>query len=385
MHLVFGAQQRIARYSDVPVKPEPFRIEPIFSPRIWGSRSLAPLFPEKTDLAEPIGEAWLTGVDCRVATGPFEGKTLGEAWREMPAEWRGEKFKEPGDFPLLVKFIFPKDKLSIQVHPDDTYASVHEKAAGGRGKTEMWHVVSAEPGAQVLIGLKPGVTKRQVLEAIENNTLENLLEKHWVFNGDAFFVPASTPHTIGPGMVLCEVQQYSDLTYRVYDYGRVDAHGKPRDLHLQKALDVLHFGNTAGGKTSPLQLYSGGHRKRGKRTLLSACPYFAVERWEFYKDMGGTAVRKGLSFEILVALHGRGEFGWWNSSQVSWDERHESKGSANFQEGQCWFIPAVLAVVPGTDPHATMLCAYVPDLPKLRSELKTERHSQAAIGQTVFD
>src|SRR5256884_8493044 len=103
-------------------------------------RSLAPLFPEKTNLPEPIGEAWLTGIDCKIVTGPYAGKTLGEAWREMPPEWRGTRCSDPDYFPILVKFIFPDDKLSIQVHPDDAYAAIHEKAAGGRGKTEMWHV-----------------------------------------------------------------------------------------------------------------------------------------------------------------------------------------------------------------------------------------------------
>src|SRR5215470_15515568 len=138
------------------MKPEPFRIEPIFVERIWGARSLAPLFPAKKELPAPIGEVWLTGYDCRIGTGAFTGKTLREAWHQMPREWRGAQLAAQDDFPLLVKFIFPTDKLSIQVHPDDAYASVHEKAAGGRGKTEMWHAVSAEPGAQVLAGLKSG-------------------------------------------------------------------------------------------------------------------------------------------------------------------------------------------------------------------------------------
>src|SRR5260370_36678411 len=143
---------------------------------------------------------------------------LGEAWAEMPAEWRGTRLASVENFPLLVKFIFPNDKLSIQVHPDDAYASVHEQAAGGRGKTEMWHAVSAESGACVLVGLKPGVDKEKFLRSLAAHTLENLFQAHEVKAGDTFFVPAGTPHTIGPGMTLCEVQEYSDLTYRVYDY-----------------------------------------------------------------------------------------------------------------------------------------------------------------------
>src|SRR5690242_4057159 len=174
-------------------------------------RSLAPLFPEKTNLGEPIGEVWLTGVDCKVATGPFAGKTLGEAWRQMPPEWRGTRFSEPGNFPLLIKFIFPNDKLSIQVHPDDAYAAAHEQAAGGRGKTEMWHILSAKPSASLLLGLRAGVTKESFLNALENQTLEDLLQRHSVQPGETYFVPARTPHTIGSGVVICEVQEYSDL------------------------------------------------------------------------------------------------------------------------------------------------------------------------------
>lgn len=368
------------------MKPEPFRIEPIFSPRIWGSRSLAPLFPEKTNLAEPIGEAWLTGVDCRVATGPFAGKTLGEAWREMPAEWRGEKFKEPGDFPLLVKFIFPTDKLSIQVHPDDAYASLHEKAAGGRGKTEMWHVVSAEPGAQVLVGFKPGISKERFFDAIRNNSLEELLETHSVFNGDTFFIPAGTPHTIGSGMVLCEVQQYSDLTYRVYDYLRVDAQGKPRELHIAKALDVMQFGKTSG-KTEPLPLYSGGrgHRKSlpgGKRSLISACRYFAVERWEIYTGidrLGGT----GVTFDIVVPLNGNAQLVWsgkvWKTGQKARDSGH-----AEILPGQCWFIPALLGARVLTSSHAAIVRAYVPSLANIRSDSRVEDPFEAVTEKATY-
>jgi len=355
------------------VHPEPFRIEPIFSPRIWGSRSLAPLFPEKTNLAEPIGEAWLTGVDCRVATGPFAGKTLGEAWREMPAEWRGEGFRKAGDFPLLVKFIFPKDKLSIQVHPDDVYAAAHEKAAGGRGKTEMWHAVSAEPGAQVLIGLKPGVDKQKFLAALETHTLEDLFEAHPVQAGDTFFLPAGTPHTIGPGMVLCEVQQYSDLTYRVYDYGRVDAHGKPRELHLKKALAVMNFGANPNVRTTPLRT-KGEYMEQAIDdpgfSMLAACKYFAVTKCEISR-----ALRMGCDpdgHRLYVFLSGSG--------QLEWDG-----GRSAFNAGECWFVPAEhmnLSVVP-SGPIA-FLAAFVPYMPSLLEGLEQD-FSKADISRVVFD
>ena len=125
----------------------PARLEPIFSPRPWGALSLAPLFPEKSNLAEPIGEAWMTGSECRFASGPFAGQKLGEVWRAMPPEWTGTKrSRRDAPFPLLVKFIFAEDKLSVQVHPDDEYAARHEAAAGGRGKTEMWYALRARAG-----------------------------------------------------------------------------------------------------------------------------------------------------------------------------------------------------------------------------------------------
>jgi mannose-6-phosphate isomerase len=303
--------------------PEPFRIEPIFSPRIWGSRSLAPLFPGRTNLAEPIGEAWLTGVDCRVATGPFAGKTLGQAWREMPVEWRGEKFREAGDFPLLLKFIFPQEKLSIQVHPDDAYAAQYEKAAGGRGKTEMWHIVSAEPGAKVLIGLKPGVDRQKFLAALNGQTLEDLFLAHAAQTGDTFFIPAGTPHTIGPGMVICEVQEYSDLTYRVYDYGRVDAQGKPRELHIEKALQVMDLGPPKGGKVRPLSIAEDG----ANQTLLATCPYFRSERWELLRTLPAKSART--CFELLVVLAGSGHI-------------PSERATEMYSAGECWFVPAAL-------------------------------------------
>ena len=312
---------------------EPFRIEPTFSPRIWGARSLAPLYPKKTNLSEPIGEAWLTDVNCRVANGPFGGKTLGEAWREMPDEWRGDNFTAAADFPLLVKFIFPTDKLSIQVHPDDAYASLHEKAAGGRGKTEMWHVVSAKPGASLLLGLKPDVIREKFLDALKNNRLEDLFQRHPVQAGDTFFIPARTPHTIGPDMVICEVQQYSDLTYRVYDYGRVDASGKPRELHIEKALAVMNFDPKAGGKVTP-QPWAEGRESSGLSYLVE-CPYFSVDRLDvdrmFHLKLAKPEPGKS-RFQILVVLSGEGF--------LTWSPARHTQGSIPLKPGECWFVPA---------------------------------------------
>jgi mannose-6-phosphate isomerase len=349
------------------VNPEPLRIEPIFSPRIWGSRSLEPLFPGKSDLAEPLGEAWLTGMQCRVASGPFKGKTLGEAWSKMPAEWRGARFGAAADFPLLLKFIFPTDKLSIQVHPDDAYASTHEKAAGGRGKTEMWYVFSAESSARVLVGLQADVDKHSFLDGLKKQTLESLFHAYPVHAGDTLFIPAGTPHTMGSGMIVFEVQEYSDLTYRLYDYGRVDGHGKPRELHIEKAMEVTKFGKSSAQKTARLPLPSEGF----DRSLLAACRYFATERWEMDGPVALETERS--HFDLLVNLSGDGSLG---------------VPGARFPcpVGDCWFLPANLGEYHFAPVEMAALArVYVPDLARLRGELEHEGQSQRTMRYTVFD
>jgi mannose-6-phosphate isomerase len=346
------------------VEPEPTRIEPIFSERIWGSRSLAPIYPEKSNLATPLGEAWLTGVECVIATGPFAGKTFGKAWTEMPALWRGTQLASVSEFPLLVKFIFPKDKLSIQVHPDDAYAATHEKAAGGRGKTEMWHVISAEPGAQLLAGLKPGVTKEKFIESLAAHTVEELFQAHPVHAGDTFFIPAGTPHTIGANMIVCEVQEYSDLTYRVYDYGRVDANGKPRELHIEKALEVMKFGDRAISPTTRLPLPSHDASK----FLLAACSYFATEIWEFKRNF--SAESNANHFDVFVILAGNGTLACQESEQ-------------SYKRGECWLIPASLGQFELKPTENTSLIrAYVPHLPSLHQELGIP---ETKLGRVLFD
>src|ERR1700733_34866 len=282
----------------------PARLEPIFSPRPWGSRSLAPFFPEQSGLAEPLGEAWMTGSECRFANGPFAGKKLGEAWPKMPTEWAGTRADPSAAFPVLVKFIFPEEKLSVQVHPDDDYAARHEQAAGVRGKTEMWYALRARPGAEVFVGLKPSVTREAFRSAIAGGSAEDCLERVPVRSGDAIFVPAGTAHTIGPGLVLCEIQQHSDLTYRVYDYNRRDAEGRTRPLHIEKALAVMRFGKQEGGKIKPVRIERAGL----KRTYLAACRYFATEKWEFSSLVPAETGRG--RFELLIFIEGHGTIRW---------------------------------------------------------------------------
>ena len=317
------------------MKPVPCRLEPKFVPRIWGARSLAPLFPDKTNLAEPVGEVWLTGNECVFADGPFAGRPLGEAWRAMPPDWAGTRLDTSKPFPLLVKFLFPEDILSIQVHPDDHYARQHEAHTGWTGKTEMWHAIAARPGAEVLVGLKEDVTAESFRRAIADGTTENCLTRIQIEPGDTVFVPAGTVHTIGPGLVLCEIQENSDLTYRVFDYNRPGLDGKPRPLHIEKALAVTRFGKQVGGKTQPLTSH------------ILACRYFATRRREFSQPVG--AETTGERFELLIILEGQG--------------RIEVAGCQDdYGPGEVWWLPAALGAYRLGPVSATgLLHTFVPE------------------------
>jgi mannose-6-phosphate isomerase len=265
----------------------------------------------------------MTGGQCVFADGPFAGRALGDAWPRMPVEWAGTRTDVGAAFPLLVKFIFPDGKLSVQVHPDDAYAAAHEQARGGRGKTEMWYVVCARAGAQVCVGLKPDVTRDGFERAIAEGTAEDCLQKIPVAAGDAIFVPAGTAHTIGAGVVLCEIQQQSDLTYRVWDYNRRDALGRARELHIAKALDVVRFGMQARGKIEPVRI----HEEGAEKTYFVSCPYFETARWEFDGPvlMGSSAE----NFDLLIFLQGSGAIRW-QGEQVE------------YAPAQVWMIPAGL-------------------------------------------
>jgi mannose-6-phosphate isomerase len=253
----------------------------------------------------------------------------------MALDWRGDNFPDPTKFPLLLKFIFPSEKLSIQVHPDDAYAVKHESAAGGQGKTEMWHIVSAVPGARVLAGLKPGVTKEMIIAGLSNHGLEDLFQSYEVQAGDTFFIPAGMPHTIGPGMIVCEVQQYSDLTYRIYDYDRRDAAGNLRDLQVEKALEVLDLVSYPGGKVA-----TRARSNRGAKSYqeLVDCSYFSVEKFECEDPVHLKVQEPRDRFELWVILEGEGEISW---SCLPCDEGENNFGQFTYKPGECWFVPAV--------------------------------------------
>ena len=258
----------------------PFRLKPWFSERVWGKRDLRPWY-EDTGTTELVGEAWLTGPQCVVETGELEGRTFASVAAELGAE-----------FPLLVKLLFPNEKLSVQVHPDDAQAQAFGEV---RGKTECWYVLEAEPGAAVALGLKDGAGREQVAAAIADGTMESLMEWVPVEVGDMLFVDAGTVHAIGPGVVLLETQQTSDVTYRLYDYGR------PRELHLEKGLAVMKA-KTQAGKVKP--------REMDGFTRLIEQKYFAVDRFELGKmdearvSMEGQGCLVGLRGTVSVITPG---------------------------------------------------------------------------------
>src|SRR5580693_1695054 len=347
------------------MQPVLSRLEPFFSPRIWGQRSLAPWYPDKVNLKEPLGEAWLTAFDSRVSNGPFAGKTLREMWHAMPPDWRGRRHATVAEFPVLIKFIFPNDKLSIQVHPDDAYAAKHEQNAGGRGKTEMWHLVWAKNGAQILFGLNSGVDKQAFLRALADNTVENLLQHIPVLPGDTYFVPAGTQHAMGAGLVVCEVQEYSDLTYRVYDFGRVDSAGKPRELHIEKALQVSSLEPTGHLKRFPLALHSPDANKH----LLVGCEFFAAERWDCRKMTFIESEEE--QFQLLIILEGSGTL-------------HGSEESFPFHCGESWFLPASLpTLLLQPDQPTSLLRVSVPDYNALHHQLRNVGFEESVLARVL--
>jgi len=235
----------------------PVKLPATFKEKVWGATDLSPWFPAPD-------------------------KKIGEVWFEA-------------DIPLLVKFVFTSGRLSVQVHPDDAFAAAHEHSSG---KTEMWYVMRAEMGAQLGVGFREPVTKERMREAAVTGEIEHLLNWVEVKQGDAFFIPAGTVHAIGPGLALCEVQQHSDLTYRLYDYGR------PRELHLEKAVQVART-----DATDPKPV-----------ALPIDCPYFHTELARV--QMAITYPPTPDRFHVLVFLSGEGTIG---------DQR--------FLEGEAWLVP----------------------------------------------
>ena len=274
----------------------PFRLKPWFSPRPWGRRSLEPWYSAaQVGTTEPIGEAWLTGPQCVAETSSLAGQTLASIAASHPTELLGAH-AQPAEFPLLIKLLFPAEKLSVQVHPDDAHAQAMGQP---RGKTECWYVLSAEPGSQIALGLNPALKPEQVTPdairaAIASGTLEDLLNWVPVSPGDMVFVDAGTVHAIGPGVVLLETQQTSDITFRMYDYGR------PRELHVDQALRVMKT-HTAAGKVAPQKLRTNSGLEF---TRLIQQQYFTVDRYDL--GLGQQVSISAAQPGCLVTLSGSG-------------------------------------------------------------------------------
>ncbi|HEV2400750.1 MAG TPA: type I phosphomannose isomerase catalytic subunit [Candidatus Sulfotelmatobacter sp.] len=318
----------------------PLLMQPGFDPRPWGTPDLSPIYPNHK-FGEKIGEAWLTGDDCKVANGPLAGKTLAYLSERYQRELVGEAARDARRFPLLLKFLFPHEKLSVQVHPDDTQAL---RVGQPWGKTECWYVAHAKPGAQIALGLKPGVTAAQLEESIHRNRAEELLNWVNVYAGDMIYVAAGTVHTLGPGSVIVETQQQSDTTYRLYDYGR------PRELHLKDGMAAVKEKVGSGKVVRPAPRESAGGKIRCS-SLVSA-PYFVVEMFECKEEPSRLETRHesgGNSVQILVAVEGCGVI--------------ESPGmeSVTFAKGDAVVIPACLGEFSVRPQWAVeFLRAYVP-------------------------
>ncbi len=340
----------------------PLKLGPSFREKIWGSHDLSPVFEPSP---KRIGEAWYTFEENTVINGSPPERTLGQWMTELGPRLMGafggdgEKRRPEPYFPILTKLLFTSQKLSVQVHPGDAYASAHEQGQDkpGYGKTEMWYVVDARPGAAVALGLTEELSSGDLREAARSGEIERLLNWVEARKRQTFFVPAGTIHAIGEGLVIHEIQQNSDITYRLHDFGRTGGDGKPRTLHIDDAVRVARQYEYPGA-AEPLRL----HGSAAGRELLMACPYFAAERLVWSEGFGyepdaGRA-------DILTFLRGRGRI-----------------GADSYRPGDCYVIPATAETFEiNPDVPSEAIRSYLPDLEKLRSELRAAGAGEERIG-----
>ena len=280
---------------------KPLKFEPILKTIVWGGEKIAPYKGIETS-QQHIGESWeLSGVagnESVVAEGPLKGKTISQLVKEYKGELVGEHvYANTGDeFPLLIKFIDAQSDLSIQVHPNDELAAARHN--GSKGKTEMWYVVAADEGAHLLAGLTEKITPQQYAAKVADGTITGVLARYDVHPGDVFFLPAGRIHAICGGCFIAEIQQTSNITYRIYDYGRLGLDGKPREVHTELAKDAIDYTVYPDYRThySPLQ---------DEEQEVVSCQYFTTSIYDltlpFAKDLSGID-----SFMVVMCLGGSG-------------------------------------------------------------------------------
>lgn len=302
---------------------EILRLQPAGKDYLWGGTRLREEYGKKIDLT-PLAETWECSVHpdgpSIVANGQCKGKTLSEVLKLHP-EYLGTKV-ENGELPILVKFIDAKKDLSVQVHPDDEYARKNEHQ---NGKTEMWYVIDADDGASLIYGFRHRVTEEILRNAVKMGTLDKHLQKVPVHKGDVFYVPAGTVHGIGTGILMAEIQESSNVTYRVYDYDRIDKNGKKRELHFEKAIQVMDMDITPDVKRKSriIKHYPGCSRE-----LLCRCKYFEVERIQVTKAFSFSVLKE--SFQVIMCLDGEGQI----------ETMDESMRPVRFVKGRTLFLPA---------------------------------------------
>ena len=309
-------------------KAKPFLLKPAGKDYLWGGNRLQTEFNKELPL-EPLAETWECSTHPAgpsiIASGIYEGMSLTQLLAEHP-EFLGTHPGAEGELPILIKFIDAKKDLSVQVHPTDEYAREHEN--GQLGKTEMWYVMDAAPDAHLIYGFYHDIEKPQLKESLENGTVEKYLQKIKIQKDDVFLIEAGTVHAIGAGALIAEIQENSNLTYRLYDYNRLDKNGKPRELHIKKALEVANLKGSAEPR-QPLRLLK--YKKGAAEEFLCRCKYFQVERYllntqssrkliEFQTDKN--------SFQVFLCLDGCGVIFM------------EDGDSLNFFKGDCFFVPA---------------------------------------------
>ncbi len=301
----------------------PLKFKPILKTVVWGGEKIAPFKNIKTD-QKNIGESWeLSGVkgdESVIANGEFEGKTITELVREYKGRLIGEKnYAKTGDeFPLLIKFIDAKQDLSVQVHPDDRLAA--ERHNGSKGKTEMWYVVAADTDAHLMSGLTTQITPDEYEKKVNDNTITDVLHDYKVKAGDVFYLPAGRIHSIGSGSFIAEIQQTSNITYRIYDFGRTGLDGKPRELHTELAKTAIDYTVYKDYKTEY-------NKEKNAENLLVDCDYFTTSLYDIdksvSKDMTGLD-----SFLIVICISGNGTL-------------EDSEGhSESLKQGETILIPA---------------------------------------------